>query len=145
MSSRRKTMIPSSKIQRQLIGIACAQLGIDKPTKEDMLMERFGKTSTCDISRQQAEEFLRELGTKGFKTTRRPGKPDIKRQGADKKAMMEKVEAYLAEAGRPWAYVHGMAKKMFKRDRVEWCDAGQLHRIIAALEYDARRHGRGRM
>ena len=35
-----------------------------------------------------------------------------------------------------------MAENMFKLKRVQWCHPGQLHRIISALEYDARRHGR---
>ena len=45
----------------------------------------------------------------------------------------------LADAGRPWAYAHGMARHMFKVTRVEWCNADQLGCLIAALEYDARR------
>ena len=135
-------MTPSSKKQRQLIGIACAKLGIDKATKEDMLMERFGRASTCDISLVQAEEFLKELAGRGFKMRRRRHKPDIQRAKLSKQAMLEKIEAYLAEAARPWNYAHGMAKKMFQVDRLEFCTADQLHRIIAALEYDARRHGR---
>jgi phage gp16-like protein len=56
--------------------------------------------------------------------------------------MLQKIEAYLAEAKRPWTYVNAMAKRMFKIERVQWCNPGQLHKIIAALEYDARRHGR---
>ncbi len=137
-------MIPSTKTQRQLIGIACSKLGIDKDTKAQMLMERFGKTSTCDISTAQASEFLKELRLKGFTRKRRPNKPNFKKSGPDKHALLGKIEAYLAEAGRPWNYVHGMARHMFKVDRVEWCDAHQLHKIVAALEYDARRHGRFR-
>jgi phage gp16-like protein len=137
-------MTPSTKKQRQLIGIACGRLGIDKATKEDMLTARYGKSSTCDISRMQAEEFLRELGERGFKVKRFPRKPNIRKSGPDKADMLRKIEAYLAEAGRPWAYVHGMAKHMFAVDRVEWCEPGQLHKIVAALEYDARRHGRDR-
>ena len=42
-------------------------------------------------------------------------------------------------AGRPWGYAHGIAKKMFKIDLVEWCEPNQLWRIVAALEYDRRR------
>ena len=135
-------MIPSSKQQRQLIGIACTQLGIAKEVKEDMLMERFGQTSTCDISRAQAEEFLKELADRGFKMRRRRNKPNIQRAKLGKKDLLKKIEAYMAEAKRPWNYAHGMAKKMFKVDRLEFCDATQLRSIVAALEYDARRHGR---
>ena len=135
---------PSSKTQRQLIGIGCAKLGIDKATKADMLRERYGRESTVQITSVQAEEFLRELRERGFAPKRFPKKPNMRRAGVDQKALLQKIEAYLAEAGRPWAYVHGMAKHMFKVERVEWCQAAQLHKIVAALEYDARRHGRDR-
>lgn len=145
MSSRKEmTMIPSTKKQRQLIGIACGQLGIDKPLKEDMLRERFGVASTTAISYQQADAFLIELRGRGFAPKRFARRPKIKKAVPDKQALLGKIEAYLAEAGRPWAYVHGMARHMFKIERVEWCNADQLHRMVAALEYDARRHGRRR-
>ena len=135
-------MIPSTKKQRQLIGIGCAKIGIDKALKEEMLMARFGKASTTEISSAQAEAFLEELRGRGFAVKRFAKKPA--RPRPDKASLMGKIEAYLAEAKRPWAYVHGMAKHMFKVERVEWCDAAQLHKLVAALEYDARRHGRFR-
>jgi len=55
---------------------------------------------------------------------------------------MGKIEAFLAEAKRSWAYADGMALRMFKVERVEWLDPGQLQKMVAALTYDARRHGR---
>lgn len=59
-------MTPSTKKQRQLIGIGCAQLGIDKELKIDMLLERYGEDSTTKISKSQADDFLQELNRKGF-------------------------------------------------------------------------------
>jgi phage gp16-like protein len=58
--------------------------------------------------------------------------------------MLRKIEAYLAEAKRPWAYADGMARRMFHVDRIALCSPAQLHNIIAALEKDARRHNRYR-
>jgi len=55
---------------------------------------------------------------------------------------MSKIEAFLAEAGRPWSYADGMAKRMFKVERLTFCTPVHLNKIIAALTYDARRHGR---
>ena len=40
------------------------------------------------------------------------------------------------------AYADGMAKKMFSVDAVTFCNAAQLQSLIAALVYDAQRHGR---
>lgn len=62
----------------------------------------------------------------------------------EKGPMLKKVEALLADAKRPWNYVHSMAKHMAGVDRVEWCNPHNLHKIVAALVIDAkRRKGRG--
>ena len=60
----------------------------------------------------------------------------------DKGRLLKKIEALLAEAGRPWTCAHSMAGRMFSIERVQWCKAHQLHKIVAALMYDAKRHGR---
>lgn len=56
--------------------------------------------------------------------------------------MMRKIEAMLAEAKRPWDYAHGLAKKMFQVDRLEFCDHEQILGIVTALVIDAKRNGR---
>lgn len=53
--------------------------------------------------------------------------------------MLRKVEALLADAKRPWAYAHAMAKRMHHCDRVEFLDPHQLHALVSALQVDARR------
>lgn len=55
---------------------------------------------------------------------------------------LAKIEAMLAAAGRPWAYADGMARRMFHVARVTFCHPEQLQKLIAALAYDAKRHGR---
>lgn len=57
-------------------------------------------------------------------------------------ALMGKIEAHLADAQRPWAYAHGMAKRMHQVDRLEFCNDAQLHAIVAALEYDQKRRAK---
>jgi len=73
--------------------------------------------------------------------TRYPGRPANMHDPA-KGPMLKKIEALLAEANRPWKYVHGISKRMFDVDRVHWCRPDQLHKIVAALMTDARRHSR---
>ena len=129
------------------IHIAIKQLGIDEPTYRAMLQMVAGVDSAADLSVSGRREVLSHLNRVGFRPKagrmRFPGRPDMDGlEGTGKKAMLKKIEAYLAEAKRPWSYVHAMAKKMCNVDRVEWCDPDQLRSIIAALEYDARRHGR---
>ena len=36
---------------------------------------------------------------------------------------------------KPWEYADGMAKKMFKVEKLIWCTPQQLHKLVAALEY----------
>ena len=129
------------------IHIAKKQLGLDEETYRAMLQMVAGVESAADLTADGRRKVLAHLSKAGFKrgkgAAKYPGRPDFDQlNDTGKRAMMEKVEAHLAEAKRPWAYVHGMAKRMFKVERVQWCTPGQLHRIVSALEYDARRHGR---
>ncbi len=55
---------------------------------------------------------------------------------------LAKIEAILAEAGRPWTYADAMARKMFGVERLAFCNCDHLRRIIAALVYDQRRRRR---
>jgi phage gp16-like protein len=131
------------------IHIAKKQLGLDEPTYRAMLQMVAGVESAADLDGKGRRKVLSHLSRAGFKTRsgkaapKYPGRPDFEAlKGTGKRAMMGKIEAYLAEAKRSWNYVHGIALQMFDVDRVQWCTPDQLHRIISALEYDARRHGR---
>lgn len=139
-------MQPSTKKQRQLIGIACGKLRIDRGIKADMIRARYGVESTTQLDRLQAAEFLRELQDRGFKISgpaRFKGRPDFAALASTGKLpMIRKIEAYLAEAKRPWAYAHGIAQQMFNVKRLEWLDARQLRAVITALQRDAEKHGR---
>lgn len=122
------------------IHIAKSQLGIADEAYRAMLTRLTGKTSSRELTVWQLRAVITELKAKGFQA--KPGRTPRPRPAPDRAALMGKIEAFLAEAGRPSGYADGMARNMFKVDRVEWCDADQLHRIVAALTYDAKRHGR---
>ena len=70
-----------------------------------------------------------------------PGRPP-NMDDAQKGPLLKKIEALLADNRRPWAYVHKMAQHMFDIHAVHWCRPDQLHKIVAALVIDAKRHGR---
>ncbi len=57
----------------------------------------------------------------------------------DRRPLIDKMEALLADAARPWNYARAMAKRMCGVDQLEWCTAEQLRKIVAALSYDQRR------
>ena len=126
------------------IHIAKAQLGLDDETYRSLLARVAGVRSSKELNPRQIGRVLAEFERLGWKP-----KPSSKAKSRAKpkpadasKALINKIEAQLADAGRPWAYADAMALRMFKVERVEWCDADQLRRLIAALTYDAKRHGR---
>lgn len=125
------------------IHIAKTQLGLDDDTYRAILARVAGVRSAKDLSPRQIGAVIAEFERLGWvpkaakKTTRATPKPAV-----DRSKLVGKIEAFLAEADRPWEYADGMALKMFKVERVEWCDCDQLRRLVAALTYDAKRHGR---
>lgn len=122
------------------IHVGKKQLGLDDDTYRDMLWTLQRVRSAADLDhagRQAVIEHLRKRGfTKVEKPLERPaGKKPIVSE--DKRDLIEKLERQLGS--RPWNYVRAMAKRMFGVDHLEWASVGQLHSLVAALEYDAKR------
>lgn len=84
---------------------------------------------------------LRRLGGMPEKRAYAARKWSGRPQG-DLAPQMAKIEALLADAGREWAYAHSLAKRLCKVTRLEWCNAEQLAKVIAALQIDADRRAR---
>jgi len=128
-----------------LIHIAKAQLGLDDETYRAMLWTAGRVHSSGDLSAEGRRAVLDHLRSRGFKpvhkraakaATTRDAKPAVP---ADRQAQLDKIEALLADAGRPWAYVEAMAKRMCHVDALRFCTSEQLGKLIAALSYDAKR------
>ncbi|MDF3931377.1 gp16 family protein [Pseudomonas citronellolis] len=127
---------------RQLIQIARRQLGMDDDTYRAMLGRVAGVTSSTKLTPRQVGLVLAELERLGWEPARKTVGRAAPQVAPDRQALVSKIEAFLAEAERPWSYADAMALRMFQVERVEWLDAGQLGRLVAALAYDAKRHGR---
>lgn len=127
------------------IHLGAKQLGMDRETYEACLWTLARVRSARDLDAGGRAAVLDHLRACGFRpapaTTPRPGRPH-NIGSEDRGAQLRKIEALLAQAKRPWAYADAMAKRMFGVDAVSWCNPTQLHKLIAALSYDARRHGR---
>lgn len=139
-----RTAIDQRKSDLGKIHIAKKQLGMDDETYRDMLFTIARVRSAKDLDAQGRQAVLKHLRACGFKAERKrnyPGRPH-NIETTDRGPMLKKIEAYLTEARRPWSYADGMAKKMFHVDRLAHCSPQQLHRIIAALQYDAKRNHR---
>jgi len=135
--------------QIRTIKVAVKQLGLDEETYRALLVRVTGKASCADMSDGERGKVLDALKAQGF-VLERNGKSvyhhrpkDTRREPETfKSPMLRKVEALLADAGRPWDYAHSMARHMFGVERLEFLRSGPLHTLIAALQIDANRRSK---
>ena len=130
---------PTRARDLKLIHAARRQMAWTEETYRAILERVTGKASAALLNAKERKAVLDDFARLGWqpkkaKGHRRPG--NVRPDGA---ALVGKIEALLADAGRSWAYADGIARKMFGLDSVRFCDADQLHRIVAALVYDQKR------
>lgn len=128
------------KAELAKIHIAKQQLGLDDDTYRVMLWTIARVSSSRDLDSFGRKRLLDHLRSRGFvgkskPGTRFPGRPHNVAQSPQ----LRKVEALLADARRPWSYADAMCVRMFRVDRVAFCDAQQLQKLIAALAIDQKR------
>ncbi|MDO9104062.1 MAG: regulatory protein GemA [Methylovulum sp.] len=114
------------------IHIAKQQLGLDDDTYRAMLQQVAGVNSSKDLTPAGRVKVLEHLKTVGFvpKTANAfKGRPKT----TDSNPQLKKIEALLADAGQPWSYALAIAKRMYKKDRLEFCSSGELTGVITAL------------
>ena len=133
---------PHRAKQIRMIQVAKRQLALDDDAYRAILQRVTGKTSSTTLSWVERMRTIEEFKRLGFKTTAgrfTRGAPVVVK---DRQALIRKMEAQLAEADYPWSYADTLAKRICKVDRIEFCQPEHLSKIIAALSYDAKRHGR---
>ena len=98
-----------------------------------------------DYGRRKVIQHLIKCGARfnkpGNKKQHHPGAPH-NIDSDDRGPKLRKIEAMLAEAGRPWAYADSMAKGMYRKDKIALCGHDELTAIITAMMQDAKRHDR---
>lgn len=124
------------------IHLAKKALALEDECYRAVLRRVTGKSSAALMDSAERQAIIAEFVRLGFTDARAqrhqrafPGKPATTGQVP----MLRKVEALLADAGRPWEYARATAQRMFAVERLEWLSAGQLHRLVAALQVDANR------
>lgn len=131
------------KSELAMIHVAKKQLGLADDEYRSLLLSVTGKTSSADLDWQGRKKLLDHFKKIGFKVKAKTAGRARPAVGADRTAMMGKVEALLADAGRSWSYADGVAKRLFatssRVERIEFCDCPHLAKVIAALAYDAKR------
>ncbi|WP_047257984.1 gp16 family protein [Chromobacterium subtsugae] len=125
-----------------LIHIAKTELAMEDDDYRAMLLSVGGVASSKDLSPKGVDRVLAHMKRCGWqpKGGKRPSpRPRV---GQSREALVGKIEALLAEAGRPWGYADAMAQRMYGVELAGWLAPMQLHSLVAALTYDAKRHGR---
>jgi phage gp16-like protein len=129
------------------IHIAKKELGMDNDTYREMLRTHGGVSSSKDLTLIGAAKVLAHLERCGFKPKAgKAGDRARPKVGVDRQPLIGKIGALLADAGRPWAYADGVAKRLFanttKVERIEFCDVAHLAKVVAALGFDAKRRAK---
>ncbi|HDL8284761.1 TPA: regulatory protein GemA [Yersinia enterocolitica] len=126
----------------QLIHVGKSALAWDDETYRDVVYRLTGKTSSAKCSIEQQERIVAYMRAHGFepKPTKQYGRrPSVP---ATKETVLKKIEALLADAGRPWSYAESMAQHMFKVRYVDWLPLERLTKLMQALIIDAKRRGK---
>lgn len=125
------------------IHIARQQLGLDEEEYRGLLGRVAGVSSAKDLNPRQIGAVLAAFEALGWQP-KAPAKQGRKRPHvkSSRERLLGKIEAQLTEAGRAWAYADALALRICKVERLEWCTDEQLQKVVAALGYDAKRHGR---
>lgn len=122
---------PESIRRKQLaqIHIAKSDLGLDDDTYRAILMDVAGVASAADLSAKGRRDVLTRFESRGWKN--KPHRaPTVT---AEKAPYVRKIGALLADMKLSWNYAHGIARQMYKKQRVQWCEPEQLRAIVAAL------------
>lgn len=119
-----------------MIHIAKKYLGLDDDTYRDMLWTVARVRSSGELDHAGRANVLTHLKARGWKPKRSGFKTEPpKNVKMSSVALVSKIGALLTVLDKPWAYADGMAKKMFKVEKLTWCTPQQLHKMVAALEY----------
>jgi hypothetical protein len=140
--------------ERQLarIHIMKTMLGWDDDTYRQALVEIGGvqpkkglKPSGTDLSPLGRGQLLDHMSKLAGLDPLRPPAEEIAAE-----PQLQKINALLLDAKRPWGYLlargergQSLLKRLTGKDRLRFCTAADLGRVIAALEIDRkRREGR---
>lgn len=130
------------------------QLGMDDATYRDMLWTVARVRSAADLDEAGRRQVLEHLRARGFTKRERPAparggsapqkRPTRTFYASYKEPLRHRLQEQMRQAGVSEQYVNGMAKRICKVDAIEFCDAEQLRKLVAAMEYHLQRMRRKR-
>lgn len=121
------------------IHVAKKSLALDDDEYRSILQAVTGKASAADLDNQGRAKLLAHFQKIGFKAKAKPVDRSRPNVGEDRQPRMRKIEAQLTSAGYSWNYADTLAKKLCKKDSINFCDGADLSKIIIALALDAKR------
>lgn len=160
---------PPAQMRKALLAqlhIAPKDLGMADADAQAVKRRVTGKDSLKDMTLKQMIDVQKEFKRLGWKPTaskRHGAKP---KAGEDKAALVGKIEALLADAGRPWEYLtkkteslkvkeatrpmslleritgNADGERTQGKERIEFCTVTDLRKIAAMLVYDQQRRAK---
>lgn len=121
------------------IHIAKKDLGLDDEAYRQLLWSVARVRSASELDAAGRRAVLDHLRERGW----RPRRRHRPRPAGDRAPLLRRVYALLDD--RPVSYAEAILRHMYGDSapaRLEWCTPQQLRAIVAALYYDAKRHGR---
>ncbi|MYM80558.1 DUF1018 domain-containing protein [Duganella sp. FT50W] len=136
---RAKNSEQQRKADLALIHVAKKALQLDDDAYRAILVNVTGKSSSASLNTDERQAVLDRFKKVGFKIEKNNAGRTKPKAAPQRAQLVNKIEAQLADAKRPWAYADGMAKRICGIERIEFCQSEHLVKIIAALSYDAKR------
>ena len=122
----------NSMIRRKIDGLSTLTLG-----ERDLLIKHFQKRGLSlfkpFVNKRFRDWCKGDVEIEEIATSRPLRVPE------DKRRLIGKIGAVLADLKLPWSYADGISTKMFNIDKVEWCTPQQLYKVVAALAIYQRR------
>jgi phage gp16-like protein len=122
---------PAADIRRNelaQIHIAKVALGLDDDTYRQVLWAVARVKSSAELDWTGRKNLLDHFKAKGWKKTN--PRPDVAKA---KSLLVSKIYALLADMKLPNGYAEGIAKQMYRREKLQWCTTTELHAIVVAL------------
>lgn len=123
-----------------------ARLGWDNATYKSVLLRLTGKDSSTKCSIRELKDVIEYMHSQGFPRQAPKGKGRRPNVAEQRKAIVAKIEALLAEDGLSWAYAEGIALQMWNESLLEWLnnkddplDNKKIHAVMVAMVKRARK------
>lgn len=142
MGARPRRRYDRRRAELAKIHIGKKQLGLDEEAYRDLIERVTGARSSAGLDAVGRGDVIEEMRRLGCDL---PGPRRRIRASSDRRPLLGKIYKLLGD--RPADYAVGILRRMFgpgAPERLEWATPQQLHKVVAALNYDRRRRARKR-